>query len=157
MISLVCGFAFVVVVLLLILRYAAVPWWLKAGITLASLGAVAAFYVGLVSLLGFPVATRPSGQMRIIASDVHEPSRGDPGVIYLWLEDIDAEKRVGHVLPPRAFTLPYSKDTQRKANQAREAEEAGSGAFASFAAGGEQSDESFDFIAPPSTTPLKGN
>jgi len=117
-VGLVVGFSFCALVLLLILRYTSVHWVLKTGLTLLSLGAVFAFYTGLIDCLGWPVHYKPKCVMMIEWVDVREPSDKSPGAIFVWYVDVDESIQSKRLGKPRAIQMPYSKEDHKKLRQA---------------------------------------
>lgn len=80
------------------------PLALKVTVTLATFGALAAGYLSLYRLLGWPTPSDPPADAMLLAADIREPAKnGAAGAIHLWLASTGAPA-------PRAYALPYSQE-----------------------------------------------
>lgn len=156
------GFMFLMVVALVGLLYARLPWLVKAtGIALALL-VTGGFALSYRATLGWPVALVPPTQFRLAWAQVNEPSAvaDDPGAIYLWLVPV-------HGRVPRAMQLPYSKQLRDQLFQARKKRAQGADVYMSLRrvsgqrlAGTDiqlaaRQQLRLDFVPPPDTVPKK--
>ena len=130
------AFSFCMVILLLMLRYAAIHWCLKAALTVSSIIVVLMFHQGLVMSMGWPADLRPDCTMLIAGSDIREPGQDTPGIIYLWFVDVDAAMETHTAGTPRSIHMPYSKDTHEKLAQAAKNAASGIPSYMKFGASG---------------------
>jgi hypothetical protein len=84
-------------------------WWVKGAAIVVTVGCVAATYLTVTAMLGWPSAGRLPAKFHVVATRVIEPDRalGTAGRMYLWVEEVDA-----HMLPisaPRGYQLPYTR------------------------------------------------
>ena len=72
------------------------------------------------SLLGWPGTGKLPGNFQLLWVRVVEPDKriADPGAIYMWVEEIDANNVPVGV--PRSYRLPYSRSLADKTQKARE-------------------------------------
>ncbi len=99
-------------------------WPVKA----LAIGAVLPFFVStflaLQALSGWPADAPLPDRFRLHAALVEEPavSSGTPGAIHLWLTPATGEPEAFADAgpPPRAFTLPYSRELHQKIDALRE-------------------------------------
>ena len=84
-------------------------WWVKGAAIVVTVGCVAATYLTVTALLGWPSDARLPAQFHVVATRVIEPDRavGTAGRIYLWVEEVDANMLP--VSPPRGYQLPYTR------------------------------------------------
>jgi len=113
-VTLAVAYAVIGALLLLVLVYARLHWSLKAvAIVLTS-----AFYVvsfgAMRSLLGWAATDRLPHSFKLLSARVVEPHslEGDPGSVYLWVEELDQDNRPSAI--PRAFRMPYTPDLAEK-------------------------------------------
>jgi hypothetical protein len=116
------SFAYVVVCVLLLAAslFAPVRWWVKApAIVVASFFFVEEFYASK-GLMGWPGTDRLPGRFQLLWTRVVEPDPKlhDPGAIFFWVEEVDANNVPTGV--PRAYRLPYMKLLADKALKARD-------------------------------------
>jgi hypothetical protein len=91
-------------------------WWVKGTTIVVTVGCVAATYLTVTAMLGWPSDGRLPAQFHVVATRVIEPDRavGTAGRIYLWVEEID-----DHMLPigaPRGYQLPYTRTLADRAD-----------------------------------------
>lgn len=91
---------------------ARVRWVIRAGAVVLVLGVAFAIWRASVDDAGWPYRSAFPDRSVLLACAVQEPSAGDAGVIYLWLQPPD---RAGNplanahsVTEPRAYAEPYS-------------------------------------------------
>ena len=113
-VTLAVAYAVIGALLLLVLVYARLHWSLKAvAIVLTS-----AFYVisfgGMRGLLGWAAMDRLPASFKLVAARIVEPHslEGDPGSVYLWVEELDQDNRPSAI--PRAFRIPYTPELAEK-------------------------------------------
>jgi len=95
-------------------------WWVKAAaIVVTSVFFVEAFYA-TKGLLGWPGSERLPSRFQLLWVRAVEPDAkvGDPGAIYLWVEELDENNVSSGV--PRAYRLPYSRPLADRASKARD-------------------------------------
>ncbi|QOZ26987.1 hypothetical protein CI1B_29100 [Bradyrhizobium ivorense] len=106
--TLAVAYAVVGALLLVVLVYARLHWSFKA----IAIVVTSAFYVvsfgGMRGLLGWASTERLPANFKLLHSRIVEPHslEGDPGAIYLWVEEVDEDNRPSAI--PRAFRIPYS-------------------------------------------------
>ena len=137
-VTLAVAYAVIGALLLLVLVYARLHWSLKAvAVVLTS-----AFYLvsfdGMRSLLGWATPDRLPAHFKLLSARIVEPHslEGDPGSIYLWVEELDDGNRPSAA--PRAFRVPYNADLAEKTIAAENEIKAGrqqGGRAADFGAG----------------------
>ncbi|PNB46098.1 hypothetical protein C1X29_28620, partial [Pseudomonas sp. GW456-12-10-14-LB2] len=88
--------------------YARLHWSLKA----VAVVVTSAFYVvsfgEMRGLLGWASSDRLPVAFKLLKARIVEPHslEGDPGAIYLWVEELDEDHRPSGI--PRAFRVPYN-------------------------------------------------
>src|SRR5438128_2528310 len=95
-------------------------WWVKAvAIVVTSVFFIEVFYA-TKGLLGWPGSEKLPAQFQLLWVRVAEPDAkvGDPGSVYLWIEELDANNVPMGV--PRAYRLPYSRPLADRSSKARE-------------------------------------
>jgi len=93
-------------------------WWVKAiAIVVTSVFFVEVFYA-TKGLLGWPGSEKLPQHFQLLWARAVEPDAktGDPGSIYLWIEEIDENNVPSGV--PRAYRLPYSRPLSERASKA---------------------------------------
>jgi hypothetical protein len=100
-------------------------WWIKGGAILVTGVFFVLTYFSIAGLLGWPSEARPPDRFAVIATRVVEPNAftGDPGAIYLWLEEIDDNNVI--IGEPRNYALPYTEPLADAANGAQDLLDAG--------------------------------
>lgn len=112
------AYALIGALLLLVLVYARLPWPAKA----VAVVVTSAFYVlsftGVQGLLGWASIDRLPPSFKLLQARIVEPHslEGDPGAIYLWVEELDDGNRPSGV--PRAYRLPYGDKLAKDADDA---------------------------------------
>lgn len=123
---------------------------LGAPLKLALVVLAAGFYIwhynGLQGLRGWPAKQELPQEFEMIARVVVEPDpkSDEQGSIFLWLRDLDNPQ-----LTPRAYRLPYSRDTHREVDNTMNEQQQGQrfvGRPAQNAAGAAQSAVEFDEV-----------
>jgi len=95
-------------------------WWVKAiAIVVTSVFFVEVFYA-TKGLLGWPGAGKLPQRFQLLWARPVEPDAkvGDPGSIYLWVEELDENNVPSGV--PRSYRLPYSRPLAERASKARD-------------------------------------
>jgi len=116
--TLAISYAVIGALLLLVLVRARLPWPVKAAAVIVT----SAFYVVSFSatrgLLGWASADRLPAAFKLLQARIVEPHslEGDPGSVYLWVEELDDDNRPSGV--PRAYRLPYSETLAEKTHAA---------------------------------------
>jgi len=93
-------------------------WWVKAiAIVVTSVFFVEVFYA-TKGLLGWPGSEKLPPHFQLLWARAVEPDAkaGDPGSIYLWVEELDENNVPSGV--PRAYRLPYSRPLSERASKA---------------------------------------
>ena len=132
------GYALIGVLLLAVLVFARLAWPVKAGL----IALTSAFYIlnffATRALLGWSSVDPPPPSFKLVAARIVEPLSlaGDPGAIYLWVEELDEDNYPSGV--PRAYRLPYDVRLAERAEAAIRASAEGQpqgGRTADFGAG----------------------
>jgi hypothetical protein len=112
------GYALIGALLLTVLVYARLPWPAKAVAVIMT----SAFYIvsfnGTRGLLGWASTDRLPAAFKLLQARIVEPHtlEGDPGSVYLWVEQLDDDNRPSGV--PRAYRLPFSETLAEKTHAA---------------------------------------
>jgi len=112
------GYALIGALLLVVLVYGRVPWVMK----FAAIIVTSAFYIvsfnATRGLLGWASIDKLPPTFKLLQARIVEPHtlEGDPGSIYLWVEELDEGNRPSGV--PRAYRLPYSDKLAEKTDRA---------------------------------------
>jgi hypothetical protein len=82
-------------------------WWIKGGSIILTGAFFIASYFAISSILGWPSSANPPAKFNVVSTHIVEPNEftGDPGAIYLWLEELDEDNVI--VGEPRNYRLPY--------------------------------------------------
>jgi hypothetical protein len=119
------AYAVIGALLLLVLAYAQLNWsWKALAVVVTS-----AFYIvsfgGMRGLLGWATTDRLPASFKLLHARIVEPHslEGDPGAIYLWVEELDEDNRPSAI--PRAFRVPYSEALAEKTHTAENEIKAG--------------------------------
>lgn len=95
-------------------------WWVKAvAIVVTSAFFIEAFFATR-SLLGWPGAGTLPPRFQLLWTRVVEPDpkTGDPGAIFLWVEELDANNVPSGT--PRSYRLKYSPPLADRSNKAKD-------------------------------------
>jgi hypothetical protein len=100
-------------------------WWIKAAAILIVAAACIGSYFSITSLLGWPSGAALPQRFSLLATRMVEPDklRGDPGHIYLWVEEIDDNQVI--ISPPRAYEVPFLVDLAFEVEKAQQALDGG--------------------------------
>jgi hypothetical protein len=95
-------------------------WWIKAAAIVVSSFFFIEIFFATKGLLGWPGSDRLPGKFQLLWARVVEPDPklNDPGAIYLWVEELDANQVPNGV--PRSYRLAYSKPLAEKSQKARD-------------------------------------
>jgi hypothetical protein len=106
--TLAVAYAVVGALLLIVLVYARLHWSLKAVVIVVTSAFYFVSFGGMRGLLGWASAEKLPANFKLLSTRIVEPHslEGDPGSIYLWVEELDEDNRPSAV--PRAFRIPYS-------------------------------------------------
>ncbi len=112
------SYALIGALLLIVLVYARLPWPLKAVAVVVTSAFYVASFMGTRGLLGWASQDRLPAAFKLLQARIVEPHslEGDPGSVYLWVEEIDDDNRPSGV--PRAYRLPYSDKLAEKTHAA---------------------------------------
>ena len=107
--TLAISYALIGALLLVVLVYARLPWPAKAVAVVVTSAFYIASFVGVRGLLGWATIDRLPASFKLLQVRIVEPHslEGDPGSIYLWVEELDEDNRPSAI--PRAFRIPYSE------------------------------------------------
>lgn len=113
------AYALIGALLLIVLVYARLHWSIKAVAVIVT----SAFYVvsfgGMRGLLGWASTERLPVSFKLLQARIVEPHslEGDPGSIYLWVEELDEDNRPSGI--PRAYRVPYNDTLADKTHAAQ--------------------------------------
>ena len=105
--ALTLAFAALALLAVLALLWSRWPMWSKA---LLAAGVVAFWFVAdelAHRMWGWPSPDSVPERFVLLATVVHEPSRGNNGALYVWVNALEEGRAP---LQPRAYRLPYTKD-----------------------------------------------
>ena len=113
------AYALIGALLLLVLIYARLPWPVKAVAVIVTSAFYIVSFVGTRGLLGWASVDRLPASFKLLQARIVEPHsvEGDPGAIYLWVEELDDGNRPSGV--PRAYRIPYSDSLADKTDKAQ--------------------------------------
>jgi hypothetical protein len=117
--TLAVAYAVIGALLLVVLVYARLHWSLKA----VAVVITSAFYLvsfdSMRGLLGWASTDKLPASFKLLQARIVEPHslEGDPGSIYLWVEELDQDNRPSAV--PRAFRVPYNDALAEKTHAAQ--------------------------------------
>ena len=116
--GLIVSYTLLAVLLLAMLLYSRIHWGIKAVIVALVSAFYPISYFSLMTLLGWPTATKLPDRFRLVAAEVYEPdkSQGSPGEIYLWVTSLS--ENAGRAAP-RAYKIPYSEVLHTKLEEAK--------------------------------------
>jgi hypothetical protein len=117
-IALSIGYALIGALLLVVLVYARLPWPAKAIAVVVTSAFYIVSFVGARGLLGWATTERLPASFKLLQARIVDPHtvEGDPGSIYLWVEELDEDNRPSGV--PRAYRLPYSDILAERTHEA---------------------------------------
>lgn len=113
------AYAVIGALLLIVLVYARLHWSLKA----VAVVTTSIFYIvsfdAVHGLLGWASTDRLPASFKLLQARIVEPHslEGDPGSIYLWLEELDEDNRPSAI--PRAYRVPYNDALADKTHAAQ--------------------------------------
>ena len=113
------AYALIGALLLLVLVYARLRWQLKA----VAIVITSVFYIVSLQatrgLLGWASVDHLPANFKLLQARIVDPHtvEGDPGSIYLWVEELDDGNRLSGV--PRAYRLPYSDALADRTDEAK--------------------------------------
>jgi hypothetical protein len=112
------SYALIGALLLIVLVYARLHWSAKAVAVVVTSAFYIASFVAVRGLLGWASIDRLPASFKLLQARIVEPHslEGDPGAIYLWVEELDDGNRPSGV--PRAYRLPYRDALAEKADKA---------------------------------------
>src|ERR1700761_1190511 len=119
-IALAIAYALIGALLLLVLIYARLRWQLKAvAIVVTSVFSIVSLQA-TCGLLGWASVDHLPASFKLLQARIVDPHTvdGDPGSIYLWVEELDDGNRPSGV--PRAYRLPYSDALADRTEEARQ-------------------------------------
>jgi len=98
-------------------RYA---WWLKGVVIVVTSAFFIESFFATKSLLGWPGSGQLPHRFQLLWTRVVEPDPklGDPGAIYLWVEELDENNVPSGT--PRSFKLKYSPPLADRSNKAKD-------------------------------------
>jgi hypothetical protein len=110
-VSLALAYVFLGFLLILAVLRSELGTSLKLVLVVLAAGFYVWHYNGLQALRGWPAAQELPQEFEMFARLVVEPDpkRDEQGSIFLWLRDLDGAQPT-----PRAYRLPYSRDTHRE-------------------------------------------
>jgi hypothetical protein len=119
------GYALLGAILLVILKWARLPWQLKATLVVATSAFYVINFLGTRALLGWSSVDSLPPRFKLLSARIVEPHslEGDPGAIHLWVEELDKNNFPSGV--PRAYRIPYSETLAEKTEAAVKATEEG--------------------------------
>ncbi|HEY9344958.1 MAG TPA: hypothetical protein VIQ53_06570, partial [Inquilinus sp.] len=97
-------------ILLAVLIWLPIRRLVKIAAILAASAAYVAVFFATQGLLGWSAPVAVPDRFQVLWTRVLEPnpSRGEPGAVHLWLEELDDANLPSGV--PRAYLLPYSPE-----------------------------------------------
>jgi hypothetical protein len=106
-------------ILLVVLVRLPIRRWFKIAAILAASAAYVAVFFTTQGLLGWSAPVSVPARFQVLWTRVLEPnpSRGDPGAVHLWLEELDDANLPSGV--PRAYLLPYSPELAGRVSAAQ--------------------------------------
>jgi hypothetical protein len=112
------AYASIGVLLLVACLFARLPWPVKAAAIIVTSGLYVVSFYATRGLLGWSSVDPLPPHFKLLHARILEPhSRvGDPGAIYLWVEELDDGNRPSGI--PRAYRLPYNAKFAQKAEAA---------------------------------------
>jgi hypothetical protein len=95
-------------------------WWIKASVIVISTAFFIEIFFATKSLLGWPGTGALPPRFQLLWTRVVEPDPklSNPGAIYLWVEEVDANNVPSGL--PRSYRLPYSLQLAERTLKARD-------------------------------------
>jgi len=117
--ALAVAYALIGALLLVVLVYGRLPWQLKAVAVAVTSAFYVASFLGMRGLLGWASVDKLPPSFKLLQARIVEPHslEGDPGAVYLWVEELDDGNRPSGV--PRAYRIPYSNSLADKTDKAQ--------------------------------------
>jgi hypothetical protein len=117
-IALTIAYALIGALLLVVLVYARLNWPAKAIAVVVTSAFYIVSFIGARGLLGWATTERLPASFKLLQARIVDPHtvEGDPGSIYLWVEELDEDNRPSGV--PRAYRLPYSDVLAERTHEA---------------------------------------
>jgi len=117
--SLSVAYAVIGALLLVVLVYARLHWSLKAVAVVVTSAFYIVSFTEMRGLLGWASTDRLPVSFKLLQARIVEPHslEGDPGSIYLWVEELDDDHRPSGI--PRAFRVPYDDSLAEKTHAAQ--------------------------------------
>ncbi|MBR0826799.1 hypothetical protein JQ596_14710 [Bradyrhizobium manausense] len=119
------AYAIIGALLLLVLVYARLHWSLKAVAVVVTSAFYVISFMEMRGLLGWATTARLPPSFKLLHARIVEPHtlQGEPGAIYLWVEELDEDNRPSAI--PRAYRMPYSDALADKTHTAENEIKAG--------------------------------
>ena len=119
------AYAVIGALLLVVLVYGRLHWSLKAMAVIVTSVFYLVSFGAMRGLLGRASPDRLPTSFKLLAARIIEPHslEGDPGSIYLWVEELGEDNRPNGI--PRAFRVPYNDALAEKTHGAENAIAAG--------------------------------
>jgi hypothetical protein len=116
--TLAVAYAVIGALLLIVLVYARLHWALKAAAVIVTSAFYVVSFAAMQGLLGWASTDRLPVSFKLLQARIVEPHslEGDPGSIYLWVEELDADNRPSAI--PRAYRVPYNDALAEKTHAA---------------------------------------
>ena len=113
------AYAVIGALLLVVLVYGRLHWSLKAIAVILTSAFYVVSFAGMRGLLGWASSERLPVSFKLLQARIVEPHslEGDPGSIYLWVEELDDDYRPSGI--PRAFRVPYNDALAEKTHAAQ--------------------------------------
>ena len=113
------AYAIIGALLLIVLVYGRLHWSLKAAAVVVTTAFYFVSFAATRGLLGWASTDRLPVSFKLLQARIVEPHslEGDPGSIYLWIEELDADNRPSAI--PRAFRVPYNDTLAEKTHAAQ--------------------------------------
>lgn len=93
-------------------------FWIKTGAVIVVTGFYFLSYDALTGLLGYPTAAKLPSRFIFHHAVMAEPDKntGEKGSIHIWVTELT---RKGPAAQPRAYFIPWEKDTQKAIGEAQ--------------------------------------
>src|SRR5512139_2008445 len=113
------AYALIGALLLVVLVYARLHWSAKAAAVIVTSAFYLVSFTAMRGLLGWASMERLPVSFKLLQARIVEPHslEGDPGSIYLWVEELDEDNRPSGV--PRAYRVPYNDGLADKTHAAQ--------------------------------------